>query len=61
MDLSDNNWRASAINVPLLQNMAIKGYKQKNGLNAIMLLSQIFIIKCMNQKVTIYFVINNPA
>lgn len=60
MDLSDNNWRASAINVPLLQSMNIEEHTQK-AINAIMLLSQNFVIKCMNQKITICLVINTPA
>lgn len=60
MCLSDNNWRAGAINVPLLKTLKSRSMYTK-GINAIMLPSQKFVIKCIHQKITIPLVTNIPA
>lgn len=59
MDLSDSNWKAGAINVPLLKTLKSRPVYKKS-INAIMLPSQNFVIKRINQKTTI-LVINIPA
>lgn len=60
MDLSDNSWRAGGFNVPLPKALKARS-RYKKVINAIMLPSQNFVIKCMSPQMTLLLVIKTPA